>query len=44
MENERTVIPVSEFCERYKMPKSTVYRKIKEHAETELSGHIIKKG
>ena len=44
MENEKTVIPVSEFCELYKMPKSTVYRKIKEHAESELSGHIIKKG
>ena len=44
MENEKTVIPVSEFCELYKMPKSTVYRKIKEHAELELSGHIIKKG
>ena len=44
MDNEKTVIPVSEFCELYKMPKSTVYRKIKEHAESELSGHIIKKG
>ena len=44
MENERTVIPVSEFCERYKMPKSTVYRKIQKHAETELNGHIIRKG
>ena len=44
MENEKTVIPVSEFCELYKMSKSTVYRKIKEHAESELSGHIIKKG
>jgi septal ring factor EnvC (AmiA/AmiB activator) len=44
MENEKTVIPVPEFCELYKMPKSTVYRKIKEHAELELSGHIIKKG
>ena len=44
MENEKTVIPVSEFCERYKMPKSTVYRKIQKHAETELKGHIIRNG
>lgn len=44
MENEKTVIPVSEFCERYKMPKSTVYRKIQKYAEAELKGHIIKQG
>ncbi|MCR5167512.1 MAG: hypothetical protein K6C13_09880 [Oscillospiraceae bacterium] len=44
MENEKTVIPVSEFCELYKMPKSTVYRKIKEHFESEHRGHVIKKG
>ena len=43
MENEKAVIPVPEFCELYKMPKSTVYRKIQKHAETELKGHIINK-